>query len=123
VAQDMDQWRALVSTVMKLWVWSNFGKLVSSWVIGVISRRAWFHGISWLDLISADNTNGYIQIACAILVRREPRNEEDTRISVCFLLGASILPFSGYLTPSRLTPLQRPIAITELKEVEEGRRE
>jgi hypothetical protein len=41
LAQDRDQWRALVNTV---------GKFLSSCTTGGFSRRAQLHGISWLDV-------------------------------------------------------------------------
>jgi hypothetical protein len=40
LAQDMDQWRALVNTVMKLRVPLNAGKFLSGCTIGGFSRRA-----------------------------------------------------------------------------------
>jgi hypothetical protein len=46
LAQDMDQWRDLVNTVMNLRVPSNFGKFLSSCTTGSFSRRAQLHGVS-----------------------------------------------------------------------------
>jgi hypothetical protein len=46
LAQDMDQWRALVNTEMNVRVPSNVGGFLSSCVTGGFSRRAQLHGIS-----------------------------------------------------------------------------
>jgi hypothetical protein len=43
LAQDMDQWSALVSTAMNLRVPYNAGKFLSSCTIGGFSRRAQLH--------------------------------------------------------------------------------
>jgi hypothetical protein len=43
VAQDSDQWRTVVNTVMNLRVPLNFGKLLSSCTTGGYSRRAQLH--------------------------------------------------------------------------------
>jgi hypothetical protein len=46
LAQDRDQWRDLINTVMNLWVRLNVGKFLSSYTIGGISRRAQLHEVS-----------------------------------------------------------------------------
>jgi hypothetical protein len=43
LAQDRDQWRVLVNTVMNLRVPSNAEKFLSSCIIGGFSRRAQLH--------------------------------------------------------------------------------
>jgi hypothetical protein len=43
LAQDMDQWRALVNEVRNLRVPQNAGKFLSSCTIGSFSRRAQLH--------------------------------------------------------------------------------
>jgi hypothetical protein len=40
LAQDREQWRGLVNTVMNLWVPLNAGKFLSSCTNGSFSRRA-----------------------------------------------------------------------------------
>jgi hypothetical protein len=43
LAQDRDQWRVLVNTVMNLLVPSNAGNFLSGSTIGSFSRRAQLH--------------------------------------------------------------------------------
>jgi hypothetical protein len=46
LAQDRDQWRALMNIVMNLWVQQNFGIFLSSCTNGGFSRRVYLHGVS-----------------------------------------------------------------------------
>jgi hypothetical protein len=46
MAQDWDQWRALVNTVMNLRVPQNVGEFLNNCVTGGFSRRAQLHGVS-----------------------------------------------------------------------------
>jgi hypothetical protein len=39
IAQDRDQWRAVVNTILNLWVPQNAGKFLSGCTIGGSSRR------------------------------------------------------------------------------------
>jgi hypothetical protein len=48
MAQDREQWRVLVNTVMNLRVPQNTGKFFSSCVTGGFSRRAKLHEVSYI---------------------------------------------------------------------------
>jgi hypothetical protein len=49
-AQDTDQWRALVNTVMNLRFSYSVEKFLSSCTTGGLSRRAQLHGVSLVSL-------------------------------------------------------------------------
>jgi hypothetical protein len=47
LAQDRDQWRALVSTIIKLGVSKNAGKFLSDCTTGGFARRAQLHEVRY----------------------------------------------------------------------------
>jgi hypothetical protein len=49
VAQDMDQWTALVNMVINLRVPQNFANFLNSCTTGGFSRRAQLHGDSYVQ--------------------------------------------------------------------------
>jgi hypothetical protein len=46
VSEDMDQWKALVSTVVNHWVSRNAGKFLNRCITGSLSRKVQLHVIS-----------------------------------------------------------------------------
>jgi hypothetical protein len=54
LAQNMDQWRALVNTVVNLWVPKNAVKFLSSCTIGASSRRPQLDIVSLLVFLFLD---------------------------------------------------------------------
>jgi hypothetical protein len=60
LAQDRDQWQAVVNTVMYLRVPYNAGNFLSSWVTISLSMITLLHGVNWLvdELVSV-----YVRVA------------------------------------------------------------
>jgi hypothetical protein len=49
LAQDTDQWRALLNTAMNLWVPYIAGKFLTSYTTGDFSRGAQLHEVSLVN--------------------------------------------------------------------------
>jgi hypothetical protein len=48
LAEDRDQWRALVNTIMNLGVPQNAGKFLNTCTTGGFSRKAQLHEVSYM---------------------------------------------------------------------------
>jgi hypothetical protein len=46
LAQDIDQWRVLINTIINLRIPCNVGRILSICASGGFSRRAQLHGVS-----------------------------------------------------------------------------
>jgi hypothetical protein len=65
LVRDRDHWRALVKTVMSLWLPWNVGKFLCSCTIGGFSRRVHLHEVSDICIASPSEVSKQTLLACS----------------------------------------------------------